>query len=249
MSSLRKRYRAEDREAPPVSTAPTSLGGVADTTPTPQDTPAQEAAPKLEEHTPPPSGTEASPAEAAGKDSLKARLAEMEKAIAIEREQPPRFAREPQQSPTTEDIISATELPETAKDWLRRHPSYITDPAKNRHIIELHSVAARQAGSEWDDRYFERMEDLLGMTPSRGTQQPAPRNAAPVRQQYKGPTLSAPPHREVPSMTTGRVSEPTRLTGEELQLAKTLGLTQEQYRQGKERMLRLKQAGVIPDGR
>jgi hypothetical protein len=263
MSSLRKRYRGahvESSESPPISTSPVSLGGPADTPPTPQDTPANEAAPKLEEaDAPPPSGTETGPAKEAASDAIKQRLAEMERAAAIEREnQQPRFADEPQQKPSTEQIIASSQLPERAKTWLRQHPEYISDPSKNSTIIALHDTAKRQAGgAEWTDMYFEKMEDLLGMRPepqrnSNGTQRPSAtlRNGAPARQQYSGPAVSAPPHRDVPSMTTGRPqSFRAPMTAAEAEIARAAGVSDGEYQKQKEKMLRLKASGVIQDGR
>jgi hypothetical protein len=168
--------------------------------------------------------------------------------------QQPRYAEsQPHEPPTTEQIIASTQLPERAKRWLREHSDFISDPSKNATIIALHDVAKRQAGSEWTDMYFEKMEDLLDIRPAtqsrggNGTQQS--RNSAPVRQQYNGPPISAPPHRDVPSMMSGRpTNEPTRLTGEEIQLAKTLGISPQQYAEGKKRMVREKAAGLHQNG-
>jgi hypothetical protein len=112
MSSLRKRYRAENREEPPVSTAPRS--GPADSTPTSADTSQEDALKKFTEaDAPPPSGSETSPAQTAASDAIKQRLQEMERAAEIEREainQQPRYADEPQ-TPTAEQIIESTQLP------------------------------------------------------------------------------------------------------------------------------------------
>jgi hypothetical protein len=244
MSSLRKRYRAENREEPPVSTAPRS--GPADSTPTSADTSQEDALKKFTEADAP--GSETSPAQTAASDAIKQRLQEMERAAEIEREainQQPRYADEPQ-TPTAEQIIESTQLSSRAKAWLREHPEYISDRAKNSEIIALHSAAMRQAGGEeWTDNYFRQMEGLLGLRPQQN-QRPA---AAPVRQQYKGPTLSAPPHRDVPSMTSGRPQsfrEP--LTRAEVEIARAAGISDAEYQRGKERRDREKAAGLHQNG-
>jgi hypothetical protein len=257
MSSLRKKYRIEspDRDSPPVTTAPSGHGTEpyptqVDTTPAPQDTPPQEAAPKPAESVEPGPSNAESPAEKAAKNALKARLAETQRAAEMEREaiaQQPRFAEsQPHEPPTTEQIIEATQLPEKAKRWLREHPEYISDINKNQTIIALHDTAKRQAGSEWTDSYFERMEDLLGIKPA----PPAPRNSEPVRrQQYSGPPVSAPISRDSPSLTTGRpTNEPTKLTGEEIALARSMGISPQEYAEGKKRMHREKAAGLHQNG-
>jgi hypothetical protein len=188
MSSLRKKYPVENRDTPPVSTAPVSLGGtVTDTAPASQDAPANEAAPKLEESTaPPPSGTEVSPAEEAAQNAIKQRLEETQRAAAMEREainQRPQYAESgPNEPLTTEQIIANSGLPDRAKRWLREHPDYISDLNKNNTLIALHDVAKRQAGSEWTDMYFERMDDCLVSNQQRNIKQEQRQRLAILRQ-------------------------------------------------------------------
>ena len=51
-------------------------------------------------------------------------------------------------------------------------------------------------------------------------------------------------------MTTGRpAGQPTQLTNEELTLARALKITPEEYAENKQKMIALKNAGVIVDGR
>jgi hypothetical protein len=78
----------------------------------------------------------------------------------------------------------------------------------------------------------------------------APRNPTPVRQQQRpGPSVSAPPTRTTPSMTTGKplTSRPA-LTNEELMLAAALRISPEEYAQQKDKMQRMQQAGIIQNG-
>jgi hypothetical protein len=260
VTSLRKKYRVEsDREAPPVSTPPSGHGPYAtqvDTAPASSDTPANEAAPKFEEaDAPKPSDPGTSPAEKAAQSAIKERLADTQRAHEIEREsinQRPQYAEAgPNEPPTAEQIIANSGLPERAKTWLRQHPEHISDLSKNNTLIALHDVAKRQAGSEFSDMYFERMDDLLGLKPATQYQTraaPAPRNPAPVRQQYTGGPVSAPPSREVPSYSTGRPSEPMRLTAAERADARTFGISDEAYLKGKQRLAREKAAGMHGNG-
>jgi hypothetical protein len=187
--------------------------------------------------------------------------------VASQQQQHERLATEPlaieepqqQQQPTAEQIIASSGLPERARDWLRKYPDYVTDPTKNAQIQKMHHVAEYQAGGEFSDLYFERMERLLGLKPEtngNGAQQPVrpavQRQAAPVRQQRAagGPIMSAPPTRDVPSMTTGRPANMrVPLTADELYIAQQSKQTPEEYQQQKEKMLRLKAAGAIQDGR
>jgi hypothetical protein len=206
---------------------------------------------------------ESSPAEEAARTALRQRLQEMERAETITRQaaqrpQPqPEFASEPP-PPSVEEIIAGASIPDRAKNWLRQHPEYVADPAKNNTIIALHDVAKRQAGgSEFTDAYFERMEDLLGMTPAPQPQlrpQPQPRHQPQPQPQPRPRTsvapVSAPPTRDVPSMVTGRpTGGPMRLTDEEINLARTIGLSPERYAEEKRKMLQMKAAGTLQDGR
>jgi hypothetical protein len=249
LSSFRKRYRGPHSERPePVSTAPVSLGGVENTPPASEDTPASLDAIKSTEGVEPQSPHEkTNPAEAAATSAIKQRLQEMERAEGLQREavnQHPRYADESRQQPVTaEDVIAAAQLPAKAKDWLRQHTDYITDPAKNATIIALHDTAKRQAGNtEWTDDYFVKMEELLGLRPQQN-QRPA---AQPVRQHGGPQHYSAPVQRNIPSMSTGRpTSFRAPMTADERQIARSAGISDEEYQAGKEKMLRLKASGVI----
>lgn len=195
MASLRKRYQnrievSSDKDAPAVASMP-------------QETAAQ----------PPPVADKqsAEPLEpekdAVREAALKARLREMDRAEALRAEAvsaaQQRMATEPPPTGvcgrplTVEEIIANTTLPDRAKDWLRRHPDYATDPVKTNRLLVLDEVATRQAGDQFSDRYFHEMEILLGLKqqpPSRAeilasierlpetTTATPPHNAAPLRQ-------------------------------------------------------------------
>jgi hypothetical protein len=259
MASLRKKYQGngEDKDAPPVTTMP----------------PGTEAKlPPIADARPPPEmpEPESSPAEQAAQTAIKQRLAEMERAEALTRQQQsaqqPQFATElaiepqepEQQQPTTEHIIASSSLPERMKNWLRQHPDYVTDPVKNNQIQRMHYVAEYQAGGEWTDLYFDRMERLLGFKQDappngNGAQQlvrPAVQRQPVRQQQYAGPPVSAPPTRESPSMSTGRpVTRRGPLTQEQRDIARSSGISEEEYSRQLDRMEKMKAAGVIQDGR
>jgi len=258
MASLRKRYSPENGKDGPTAAMPQESAAQPPPVADDKDVPTEPM--RIEE----PGPVKEAERKAIG-DELKRRLSEVENAEKLVRQQQaqPREAEpQPQQPITAEQIIAGSGLPERAKNWLRQHPEFILDAAKNNTIIALHDVAKRQSGEEWTDRYFERMEDLLGLTPRPEQVRPAanqpiqPRyvEAAPARtpvpqQARPAAPVSAPPTRDAPSMTTGRSpSEPLRLTAEEQQLARTLGLSDSQYMEGKKRMMAEKAAGMH-DGR
>ena len=198
------------------------------------------------------SETKPSPAEEAAKSAIKERLAETERATTLTPPQPqqPQYADDPQRPLTPEEIIEKSGLPESAQRWLRQHPEYISNPAKNNEIIALHNTARRQAGgSEFTDLYFKKMETLLGIRPEEPQPHPQANGSQQVRQQqpyrepYRGPPVSAAPTREVPSFSGRPMNYRAPLTADEREIALSTrpdpGMTNEQafrlYEQNKER--------------
>jgi hypothetical protein len=173
-----------------------------------------------------------------------------------------------------ETIIANAPLPKNAKAWLLAHPDYITDPAKNKQMQELHYVAKWQGGGEeFTDGYFKKMEELLGIVPQ--LEQPPmseqrriipsfasePRPAAPAprpapRQVTVSP-VSAPPSREVYSSNGRRLSnQSVRLSPDQREIAASIaaskGITQEEaereYAANILRYQKLKASGAMQDG-
>jgi len=198
---------------------------------------------------------ETSPADEAGKNRLRDELRKMERAEALQRErqQSPQLAEEPQESQQPQDPLAL--LPPRVQRWYREHPELATDPERAAQVQYCHHVARRETGGEFTDPYFDRMEAMLfrpatnGHAESRPSPAPsAPRHVEPPRQpaaRMSAP-VSAPPTREVPSMSTGRSpGYRAPLSKDELEIAAACGQTPEQYHQQKEKMLRMKTAGEI----
>ena len=204
------------------------------------------------------------PVATAASSAIKDRPREMERAAAITQEaasQAQRFATErPQQDPIETALV---QMPERVQRWYRDHPEFLNDPERAAQVQYCHFVAKRETGQEGTDLYFDRMEHLLGLRSNGGAVSPqptpAPRSAAPVRQpQYSGAPMAAPPSRSTPSMTTGRpAGETPRLTREEIYIALQSKTHPEEadetairrYAQQKAKMIQLKAAGVLQDGR
>jgi hypothetical protein len=252
MASLRKKPVVESRDAPPVSTVP--IG-------------AAKLPPKAAEtETKPVEIEQPDPVAAAEKQALKQRLAEVENAEALTRaavsQSPPRAA-EPQQ------LV----VPEAVERWLAEHPQY-TNPndAVAQAEIHLANMKTIRDGKTWDHPDFiPTIERHLGIapTPDHGRGQagngqsgpvqierpsPAPTSPryeapAPRQRTYSGPTVSAPPTRASPSMTTGRpVGRRVPLTDAQREMAKYSGVSEEEYAKQLEKMERLKREGAIQDG-
>src|SRR5262245_19164022 len=148
-----------------------------------------------------------SPADAAASSAIRDRIAEMERAeqLAQQAAQPPPQASQPQQP----------EMPAHIHEWLSRHPKYL-DPRDPIAQGEIHVATLKclQYGlKSTADNFLPPIERHLGIAPatnghaeSRHVEHarpvsPAPRPSAPPRMSAP---VSAPPHREPPSMSTGR---------------------------------------------
>jgi len=237
MASLRKKYSAEGprQDGPSVTVPPTGAAKLPDAVadPKPLEMPETE-----------------SPVDAAAKHALRDRLREMESAEALSRRQPQQqpHAAEPQQP-------QQPAMPAQVEKWLAEHPQYM-DPndAVAQAEIHLATVKCMRDGKTWNDSDFiPTIERHLGIAPrTNGSQhRPPPAPAAPVRQQQRSTVpIGAPPHRDVPSMTTGRpASRRAPLTAEEVEAARFSGITPERYAEEKEKMLRLRAAGQLQEGR
>lgn len=122
-----------------------------------------------------------------------------------------------------EDPLDKTGLPDTAKNWLRSHPDYMSDPRKNAKIQALHYDVLDEGHSAFSPEYFESLERHLGLR----EKEPAPQREQP--QQQRGPLVSAPVSREAPS--SDGVTRPglIRLTAAQREAAKMAGITEKQY--------------------
>jgi len=197
-----------------------------------------------------PTPSEENPVRAAEQSALRERLQEMERADALKRQQ--------QQPPQPEPQAQQPETPAHVQEWLSRHPEYM-DPNDEIAQLEIYTAirkCARDGKTQEDPDYLKHIERHLGIAPaangqteSRLTPQPAapprpsaPRHVEPPRPQpQRNIAVSAPPTREVPSMSTGRSPRyRAPLTKDELEIAAACGQTPEEYQAQKERMMRMK---------
>src|SRR5262245_38534910 len=165
-------------------------------------------------------------------NSLNVRLQEMERADALSRQ-----AQQPPQ-PEPQESQQQPAMPPAVEKWLSANPQYL-DP--NDHVaqaeIHLATVKCMRDGKTWDaPDFIPSLERHLGFMPATNEQverpverpQPVPRPSAPSPRPAASPqrsapvAYSAPPTRDVPSMSTGRPSNRSiALTPEETEFAKT----------------------------
>lgn len=143
---------------------------------------------------------------------------------------------EAQPKPTVqEDPLDRSGLPDTAKNWLRAHPEYLSDARKNAKIQALHWDVIDEGHQPFSEAYYVSLEQHLGLR-SKPRQSVADEDDEPEA----GRTIvSAPVSREVPSSsrTPRNVSE-VKLTAAQREIAKSAGITEAEYAK---QLLRLNQ--------
>jgi hypothetical protein len=123
----------------------------------------------------------------------------------------------------------ASRLTPQSAMWVRSHPEYVRDPAKNRKMLAAHEIAMADGHAPDSDGYFESVEGTLGIRqaeaiaepeidPMKDTARPAARKSAPA---------SAP----VARSGNGGGSRPNvvTLSHEEREIAKMNGMTDREY--------------------
>jgi hypothetical protein len=244
MTSLRKKYSdfsdfqsPSNKNTPVVAATPVTAA---------EPPPAAEPQKPLEELAKP------SPSDEAATNAIKARIAEMERAESLVQHQSanhPRLAAESQREQQT-----AQTLPAHVQDWLNRHPEYSHDPVAQAEL-NVATMKCVRHGLNWNDTDFiPSIERHLGwqqQPPAQTKTAPVqenpphvnghapvstPKAQTPVRQQQRpGPSVSAPPTRSTPSMTTGRpVNSQPQLTAEEVALAASLKISLQEYAEQKD---------------
>jgi hypothetical protein len=148
------------------------------------------------------------------------RLEDGKRAFETKREAKPTPAPAPRASDPVEQSIAAMQVPDGAKQWLRGHKEYLTDPRKNAELGHAHFKALDEAGGEGHmgtPRYLEALEGQLGLRQAPSPTTPDP----PPQPQKRSMPVSAPVSRDVPTPTGQRQSSnKMTLTPEEVAIAR-----------------------------
>jgi len=115
-------------------------------------------------------------------------------------------------------------LPETARVWLRKHPEFITDTAKNDEIGASHAyLVNRKKVAAFSDAYFDALDEEFGFkATSTATAEPAP-------SQRRSLPMSAPVSRQAPSPSGQRQNNNMTLSPEERAIARNSFNAQKEY--------------------
>jgi len=148
----------------------------------------------------------------------------MENAPKIVAPEPPRH------SDPVEEL--ASQLSPRSADWVRRNPQCVTDPRMYQKMVAAHNIAVADGYTPDSDDYFGQIEDTLKISKRVNTDydDDPTSGAAKVTQRR-----SAPPAAPVSRGGGGTGSRPNevRLTRDEIETARDLGMTEKEYARNK----------------
>lgn len=160
-----------------------------------------------------------------------AKLMELERGRAHMENAPKIVAPEP---PRPSDPVEAlaSQLSPRSADWVRRNPQCVTDPRMYQKMVAAHNLAVADGYVPDSDDYFGVIEDTLkiGRRVNIDQDDDPMSGAAKVTQRR-----SAPPAAPVSRGGGGTGSRPNevRLTREEIETARDLGMTEKEYARNK----------------
>lgn len=125
----------------------------------------------------------------------------------------------------------ASRLSARSADWVRAHPEFVRDPAKNRKMIAAHELAMADGIAPDTDEYFSAIEETLRVRPQRQVpvqEVDAMEQSAKVTQRRDAAPAAAPVSRG--NSTRSNV---VRLTAAERDMAEMMGMKPEEYAKNK----------------
>lgn len=136
-----------------------------------------------------------------------------------------RVTAQPSSDPV-ETAITQGRLSPASADWVRRHPEYVTDPDKYRKLQAAHNVAVLNDIQGDTPEYFAAVESALGITKSAS---PTPTPAPATTQPSPVGRVAAPASRSAPTVKPQGQQQTVTLTAEERDIAKSMGMTAQEY--------------------
>ena len=160
-----------------------------------------------------------------------AKLMELERGRSHMENAPKVVAPEPmRRSDPVEEL--ASQLSPRSADWVRRNPQCVTDPRMYQKMVAAHNIAVADGYTPDSDDYFGQIEDTLKISKRVNTDydDDPTSGAAKVTQRR-----SAPPAAPVSRGGGGTGSRPNevRLTRDEIETARDLGMTEKEYARNK----------------
>lgn len=123
----------------------------------------------------------------------------------------------------------ASRLSARSADWVRAHPEFVRDPAKNRKMIAAHELAMADGIAPDTDEYFSAIEETLRVKPqAKVVEEDAMDQSAKVTQRRDAAPAAAPVSRG-----NSNRSNVVRLTAAEREMAEMMNMKPEDYARNK----------------
>ena len=145
-------------------------------------------------------------------------------------ESAPKYEVPQQQRPSDPVEALASQLSPRSADWVRRNPQCVTDPRMYQKMVAAHNLAMADGYQADSDDYFGFVEDTLRISKRVDVGEDDPMSASAKVTQRRSP-----PAAPVSRSGTGTGSRPNvvRLTKAEAEIAKDLGMTEQDYARNK----------------
>jgi hypothetical protein len=165
----------------------------------------------------------------------KAKLLQLENGRAALQEQARNPRIHPQQIPAYDPVETlASQLSPRSAAWVRAHPEFARNERLTQKMIAAHNLVTADGVQPDTDEYFETVERILGVqapTASVAAAE-APMSAASAPTQRRSSPAAAPVSRSGTG-TGGGSPNVVRLSADEREMAKMMGMTAEEYARNK----------------
>lgn len=165
----------------------------------------------------------------------KAKLLQLENGRSALQEQAKNPRIHPQQIPAYDPVETlASQLSPRSAAWVRAHPEYARNERLTQKMVAAHNLVTADGVLPDTDEYFETVERILGVqasAPSAAAAE-APMSAAAAPTQRRSSPAAAPVSRSGTG-TGGGSPNVVRLSADEREMAKMMGMTAEEYAKNK----------------
>ncbi len=165
----------------------------------------------------------------------KAKLLQLENGRAALQEQAKNPRMHPQQIPAYDPVETlASQLSPRSAAWVRAHPEFARNERLTQKMVAAHNLVTADGMQPDTDEYFETVERILGVqAPTASTAAAeAPMSAAAAPAQRRSSPAAAPVSRSGTG-TGGGSPNVVRLSADEREMAKMMGMTAEEYARNK----------------
>jgi hypothetical protein len=139
---------------------------------------------------------------------------------------------EPQRTGSSDPVEQfASQLSPRSADWIRRNPQCVTDPRLTQKMIAAHNLAIADGYQADSDDYFGFIEETLRINRPKAEESESPMSAASAPTQRRAAPAAAPVSRS--GNGTGTRPNVVRLSEDEREMAKMMGMTDQDYAKNK----------------